>query len=210
MRSTIDFYTQIHKALRRWLFNFSINISTTDFTDHNQCRALDQELSQLFALLRAHAHHEEAFFHPVISKYLAATYSETLSHEHEAQEKSLIAIEKISKSICENNQAIIREQHTLLLYKTFNNFIADYLQHLNEEETIMPLLQERCTDAELLQPITALITSLTTDKIMESITYMLPALNPQERTNYMTHLLQNADEKTRALMQARATAALQK
>src|SRR3989338_9159380 len=121
----INFYTQIHKALRRWLFTVSMNIATLDCHNANSRQLLYGDLSQLIALLRIHAKHEEEFFHPLIAKKIKKHSSDQLDKEHQEQEQQLEEIERVSKKLLAEQDDHV--QTSLGLYQKFNLFIADYL-----------------------------------------------------------------------------------
>jgi len=174
----IDFYTQIHKALRRLLFNLSIKIGAADWTNPQICKEIYDELLQLIALLKVHAHHEEKYFHPLIAKKLKKEEME-LHHEHQSQDQLLEELIALTTNKKEKNN-----DQGLKVYRAFNRFIAYYLEHLEKEESIMPILIERSTIDELLSALNGLIQSFTPQELNDSLVYMLPALNPQERANF--------------------------
>lgn len=187
----IDFYTGIHKALRRQLFELSMHLGVLDINNIEHYAAFSQRLLQLVALLKEHAEHEAEHFHPLIAQKIPLEYRQ-LTTEHSQQDESLNELIADSNAILTLSVGEIRKQAGLALYKKLNLFIADYLAHLGVEETLMPILQACCSDDELLAALQSLLASFSETKIQASIVYMLPALNPVERLQMIAGLLMNA------------------
>lgn len=187
----IDFYTQIHKAIRRNLFNLSIKIASAD---HNNLKARQHNhevLMKVMDLLRAHAKHEEKFFHPLIERKLQMTLQ--IEDEHRHQEEELMTLEVLSDElVLENNINNLSEKYNHL-YNKINHYISEYLKHMAHEEQIMIQLQMVCSEKELIDALQSLFDSLSQEEVKDSINYMLSALNPIERFNMMNALLSQAD-----------------
>lgn len=176
----IDFYTQIHKALRRRLFLLAIELGKLDDSDIVQINHLNHELNDLFALLHLHAHHEATHFHPLIRRKLPHAVA-SLDAEHQEQETAMALIQNKMQLLISNNNPDKNKNIILEIYRLFNFFIAGYLAHLDEEEKIMPQLWACCTDAELMNALTGLLNSFSSTELSASLNYMLPALNTQEK-----------------------------
>lgn len=181
----IDYYTTIHKSLRRLLFNFSMKLACSDFSDTLTCQQLNQELHALFVLLQSHAEHEKMHFHPLIAKKLNAT---TLDTEHNQQDTIILELCHLSTAMTQTQNTTTRIEKSEFLYQQFNLFISDYLQHMAHEETLMPALLANHSEEELMVPLHHLFASLTQQEIQDSITYMLPAINPIERQHLLNSL----------------------
>lgn len=172
----VDFYTLIHKAIRRRLFLVSIQIGRTDFDEEESFSELRQEILSVIQLLKEHAHHEETYFHPLIVNALPEV---SLDSEHQHHEKSLQAIESRLTEISLSPQ---KTELWLMLYSDFNIFIANYMQHLATEELIMPVLWQHYSQEELLKALQTMLQSFSEQYLKESMDYMLPALNFHEKS----------------------------
>ncbi|CEG57329.1 hemerythrin domain-containing protein [Legionella fallonii] len=201
-----DFYTQIHKALRHCLFTFSIQIGSSDYTLPSVGQHNHNDLMRVLDLLKLHAVHEEKFLHPLIKKKLNQV--DELNHEHQMQESELVALEQASLEIICSSDKQERIYKGLLFYRKLNCFIANYLRHLEDEESLTPIIQQSFSDQELIHALETLLKSFTQEEILDSITYMLPALNVQEQLNMMQKILAKAEEQTRDRMLKQAKNAL--
>ncbi len=147
----VDYYSQIHKDIRCWMFNLAIQIGTTDFTDKDAIIPIAKEFEELLQFLINHAEHEDHYFHPFISQKLPKEV-EHLTHQHQEQEVQLASFKQLWKNLLSDVEENSEEKGHAL-YQQFNLFIANYLLHLAEEERIMQLLWNCSTPEELMQPL---------------------------------------------------------
>jgi hypothetical protein len=174
----VDFYGTIHKAVRRRLFLVSMQIGTTDFTDSRGVAELATALRSLIEFLRRHAGHENAHVNPLIERVAPQVDFAT---EHEEQEA---ALDNLEQEFAEIERSDEKLEKGAAFYYRFNAFISRYLEHLNEEESMMPVLWAHYTQAELGAVFLALVTSITPAEMQDSMPFLLPSLNPQERAAF--------------------------
>ena len=163
-----DLYTSIHKAQRDHLFQLSIQIGKADFTDPAQVSNVKDRMEHMITHIRQHALNEETFIHPLFT--VCKEQCEQLDSQHLQIERLLDELEEI----IENNLSD-------RLYAVFNRFIAMYLQHTDLEETIQKeALWTNYNDDELKATMHQYSQSLTWQKTLEGMAFMIPSLNVSE------------------------------
>ncbi len=192
---SIDFYSQIHKALRRCLYLLATETAATDFTAMHACHDICERISRLGDLLRSHAQHEEAYIHPLVSKKFPEA-AQKMDQAHITLECEFSGIIKHSKDLLITDQAETRNSIGLTLYKEMNCFIARYILHLEEEESLMPALQNNFTEDELSEVLNSLIKSISMQELINSLEYILPAINPEERLIMISNILKGASSES--------------
>lgn len=183
----VNYYQTIHKALRRLLYLFSIELGCEDMGVLENVQKLQTQFLQLKTLLEEHAHHEDKYLHPFISQKLPKESIE-IEKEHTEQHKHMQAIADMFTLVLTQSDLQQRQQLGYQLYVLFNRFVADYIAHLDQEEAvIMPLLWQCCdNDDELMKPLQTFLASKTKQNFIDSLDYILPAMNPQEREQMLS------------------------
>lgn len=171
----VEFYSHIHKAIRRRLYLAAILIGTTDFEDSAAFGAVQKELQSLFKLLRRHAEHENSYVHPLLHKFMPNLQ---LDEDHELQDRTLESMEALLASM---NQTIDKTETGETLYREFNTFVTHSLEHMAAEEQLMPRLREEYNNEVLAGAMQRMFATFTPDEIADTATYFPHALNPQER-----------------------------
>lgn len=176
-----NYYQSIHKTLRRLLFQFSIDLGAADLTCENQLQVLIDQYQTLKKYLDGHAEHENVYFHPFISQYIPET-TQHLDQAHEFLYKQVADIEVFLAKIFSAKDIDQRLNLGYALYLTVNQFIAGYLQHLQQEEgEVMPSLWQKCDDETLMEPLQKFINNMTQEDFLATKKDFLPAISPQER-----------------------------
>ncbi len=177
----IPIYDQVHKGIRKELFDFIILAGTTQFNDAQALENLQSKFNNLINLLRDHARHEDQFIHPLLKKNVPE-----MEHRLEADH---VQQDLLLNNLCTHFDEILkfadparRAQCGHQFYQAMNYFVGEYLLHLHEEEhKITQLLWQNYSDEEILNAIMKLISSFTIAETRLSYAVMLPALNPDER-----------------------------
>jgi hypothetical protein len=180
----IDFYTKVHKGLRAGLFRLSQQAASMDYNEPQAVGAFVAELRALLARLSTHARHEAEFIHPLLAEKLGQSFDA----DHASLEVEQARLAREAERLPGAPPAA-RAPAGLRVYRDLNSFIARYLAHLEEEESVMPRLWERCTDAELGGVMARFGASRSADEALADIGWMLPALSAVERTELLAGLL---------------------
>lgn len=176
-QTRIDFYTKVHKGLRAGLFALSQRAAAANYADAAESAALAAAARAMLERLRRHAEHEARFVHPVLAAKLGHT---SFDAEHAALEAEQRALESALAEVMEGSSEE-RWSCGLRFYRALNAFIARYLQHLEDEEAVMPQLWQCCSDAELAEVMARFAASRGLDEALSDLGWMLPALSVRER-----------------------------
>lgn len=170
----VDLYKLVHKAQRYHLFNLSIKIGKINFNDPLQYAMLKTELNGMIDHLKKHMEHEETFIHPYYQNF--EDKLELLNYQHEKLEPLLYKLE----------HSLSEEPETL--YPLFNQFIAAYLEHIDEEERLQKeILWENFSDEELAKVMIKFTQSLSKEQLAEGMEFTLPSLGVNEVIHTINH-----------------------
>jgi hypothetical protein len=177
-----DFYTLVHKGLRKRLFDAIVLAGTTDFADEQGKSRLADDVKELVQELRDHAKNEETFVHPILAEAVPALAA-SLDHEHEEHERALVDVERafaaaFAQARAEGN-ASLDPSH--LAYRALAVFASFYLGHLEREEANQPAIWACVEEARLVAAMNAFRASRTLEQNLAGWEMLVPALNPAEK-----------------------------
>ncbi len=172
-----DLFTFIHKSIRSIIYNAASKLQTADFTDEKEVKRLLTSLRHDMDLLHEHAVNEDNIIFPEIADE-EPQMIEVLNEEHkklEAKLNSILAlIEKIEHANSIEERMLIGNS----LNSLFNDFIADYLAHMNHEEsTVLEASLKYLTDEELIAIRTRIQSNVPPDRYKVWMNWMLKSLN---------------------------------
>lgn len=174
-----DFYTVIHKAIRRELSLVVIDAGTAQ--SPTQLRALATRLRGLGAVLEAHAEHEAQFLHGRLVTINAALV-DRLDGEHGALDTAFReALDAIEEAATTSGRV-----QRLAAYTAVSRFASSYFSHMQvEEREAMPAFCSRYGDDELAAVHVALVGSISPDTMGSFLALMLPAIDHDERVELL-------------------------
>jgi hypothetical protein len=177
-----DFYTLVHKGLRKRLFDAVVLAGTTDFADERSRSRLADDVKALAQTLREHAKHEETFLHPILGSAVPALAA-SLDREHEEHDRALVDVERAFEAAFaqEPVPGDASRDPSHLAYRALARFASFYLGHLEREEASQPAVWACVDDARLVAAMNAFRASRTLDQHLAGWEMLLPALNPAER-----------------------------
>ncbi len=145
-----NFYTMIHKVIRKALFDTCFMAGQTDFFDKNETMIFIEKFSGLVNLLKDHSLHEETYIHPLLAEKEMAEFA-TVEEEHKQLEEQLQRLEQMLRVAFENQDQSTCYELGNSFYLAMNEFTGHYLHHLFDEETkIMPALRDTYPLSSLL------------------------------------------------------------
>lgn len=199
-----DLFTTIHKALRYGLFDITTRAGATDWTDEGEVAALGEQWLPLLALLRAHTEHEDQHILRILDPYEPEA-TDLAGEQHEDLDDLLDHVALQFDAVL----AAPDPDHGLALYRDLARFVAAYLPHLHEEETvIMSRIWARCSDEELAATRAAFMADMDPATTATTLRYVLPALDKVERERLVTTLAATAPPPVIDLVLSIAAAAL--
>lgn len=164
----VDLYTVIHKAQRVHMFELSAKIGRLDFGDEQAVGEMNDELRHFVTHIREHGHHEDIFIHPLFREL--GNEAVVLDEEHDDLDKELDQLE-----------TILDQKNWQQLYPAFNRFIAIYLLHQDEEESLQAsVLWKHFDDGRLLGAFGAFKASRSPSQHAEDLKFILPGLSTLE------------------------------
>lgn len=180
----VNFYTVIHKAIRRNLYLVAIEIGNHDFSNTKQFPALQNKILDVLQLLSDHAKHEETFIRPLLEAKLP-DMALRLGDEHASHLEEINQLVNACHNITNNDEG-------LAFYRAYNQMAAESVLHMEQEEATMEVLQTVCTEEELFAVHMEIIKHFTPEKMLQCLDYMMPAMNLTERANMAKGMLMNA------------------
>jgi hypothetical protein len=187
----VDMYAGIHKALRALMADTLLAVGRMDSEDELAFGEATERVLQLLDFCRSHLRHENEFVHPAIEAR-AAGASALIAHEHEEHEQH---IDSLGRAVGALRSVAPRDRaaSALDLYRELALFIAHNFQHMHVEETAHnAVLWARYTDAELLAIHQALVASIPPQEMMFAIRWLVPFMNPAERTALLSDMQAHA------------------
>lgn len=192
-----DFYTIIHKHLRRSLFEISTQLGGLDRT--NVAERVEA-FRGIAGMLRGHARQEDANLAPMLGD-ASPDLEVALTSSHEELEEQLAAIEDQILRL-PSLEADQFEAAALDAYRCWNRFLSAYLMHLDEEEThLFPELGARNPPAS---GVAGLVTQRGEQGAM-FLALLLPILTEGERLEILRPLRAKPKMLERGLAAARET-----
>lgn len=181
MNTRDDFFTLIHKALRRELYSVAADAASTDWSDERSALAVVERWRRLDALLNEHSAHEDRHFF-VLAERKAPGATAALSEEHDRLDR---ALEAIGHTVA----AAEKGEGGHLVHREMAAFLGDYLPHMETEERyVMPLLWATCADSELAETRAGFMADMPPSVAAFSLRLMLPAVAPPERAAIIAHI----------------------
>ncbi|MEJ8823008.1 hemerythrin domain-containing protein [Variovorax humicola] len=177
----VDLYAGIHKGLRALMADTLLAVGRMDCDDALELAQTTQRVMQLLDFCRSHLHHENEFVHPAIEAR-APGASGVIAHEHEEHERDIRLLADMVSALLQCAPAG-RAQLAATLYGQLSLFVAHNYEHMHIEETAHnAVLWARYTDAELIGIHNALLASIPPEEMMFAVRWMVPWLNPAQRT----------------------------
>ncbi len=187
----LDAYTPIHKALRALMADTLLAVGRMDVDDELELAQTTQRVLELLEFCASHIRHENTFVHAALEARVPGG-SERIAHEHQEHAQHFIERAATVASLRACSPAL-RPQLALRLYRELGLFIAENFQHMNVEETVHnSLLWAHYSDAELAQVHDALVASIPPQEMMFVVRWMVPFMNPAERTGMLADMQANA------------------
>lgn len=187
----LDLYATIHKALRACMADALLALGRMDATDAAEVAATSTKLGQLLDLCASHLEHENAFIHVAIETR-APGASGTIAGEHVAHCEEIAAL-RDGVAQLQISDVGGRERVALALYRALALFVGHNFVHMQVEESAHnSALWNHYTDDELAAIHGALVASIPPQEMMQVMRWMVPYMNPAERTLVLADMQRHA------------------
>jgi iron-sulfur cluster repair protein YtfE (RIC family) len=187
----VDMYGGIHKALRAMMADTLLAVGRMDAEDALELAQVTERVLTLLDSCASHLKHENEFVHAAIEAR-APGASDRIAHEHDEHVRHIASLGGAVAAL-RGSAPEQRAARALELYRGLSLFIAENYQHMHVEETAHnAVLWARYTDAELLEIHERLVASIPPAEMMAVARWMVPFMNPAERTGFLGGVKQNA------------------
>jgi hypothetical protein len=179
-----DLYRDIHKGIRGLLFSVTSGAGQTDSNDWWARAELAQRVDGLVEFLVSHAQHEDDYMQPSIERHLPELAAR-IDVEHTTLEATMDTLRAIAFE-ARDAAAEVTRRRVHQLYLELATFTSAYLLHQDlEERVVMPALEKAVGFEALLGMHTAIVSSHTPDEMARGLSYMIPAMNIDDRTELL-------------------------
>jgi hypothetical protein len=187
-----DLFTFIHKAIRSMIYNAASKLQAADFTDEKEAAILLASLKHDLQLLHEHGENEDNIIFPEIVNQEPQMIEE-LNKEHKNLESKLFELQSIIEETLQTDSVEERMSLGNKLNSMFNDFIADYLAHMNHEETtVLEASFKYLTDEELIAIRKRIQSSIPPERYNVWMSWMLKSLNNTELIGLLNSMKSNA------------------
>ena len=184
----MNIYGFPHKGLRIALSALSRVAGNTDYANVQSLDNLKTLSAEIITLLDLHLHSEEDVVLPALEAKVPGSTNENIE-EHEQLEQDVKAFDEQLKTIAIDSPP----DSGAKFYESVSSFHSNYLAHMAMEERDMnPLIWDNFTDEELMGWHGQIMSTLSPEQIMMWFKYIVPALNPFERSMIMGGFKANA------------------
>jgi len=190
-RVAFDLYRDIHKGIRAELFDITSTAGRIDPADQLDRIALAGHVASLKLMLTLHAHHEDSVIDPVLDVHLP-DLAQQIEDDHVVLEARFGMIDELASATTEAGAA---DQRRLahLLYLELTGFTSAYLAHqLVEERVVMPALEQAVGVDAVVGLHMQIVGSIAPDVMARSLSFMLPAMNIDDRTEMLAGMRMSA------------------
>jgi Hemerythrin HHE cation binding domain len=178
MTTRHDFFTLIHKGQRKELFAATVLAGTTDWDDASAANDFVALWSKLSSMFDAHAAHEHNHFLPLLAQHAPETVVLVEAAHDDLEHRLVTLTDSIARAACQ-----LTPSHGLAVYREITAFVAHYLLHILDEETlVMPAIWQYCTDAEINAARLNFQADQSSAGVTRSRRAILPAITDAERT----------------------------
>jgi hypothetical protein len=180
----LDLYRDIHKGIRAELFAVTGTAGSLDPADVGARAAVADHIRATVEVLVSHAEHEDVAIHPTLEQVQPAL-AERVEADHVALEVRMLDLQALADEAVAAPEADGRRA-THQLYLELASFTAAYLAHQDEEEqVVMPALFEAVGFEAVLAMHQAIVSSIPPDQMAQSLAFMLPAMQVDDRTELL-------------------------
>lgn len=178
MSTRHDFFTLIHKGQRKELFAATVLAGTTNWEDACASNDFVALWSKVSSMLEAHAAHEHNHVFPLLAQHAPATVAQVEAAHDDLEHRLVTLTGTIERAAGQRTPGL-----GLAVYRELTAFVAQYLLHIVDEETlVMPAIWRWCSDAEINIARLNLQASQSAAGITRSRRAILPAITDAERT----------------------------
>ena len=189
----VNIFNQIHKGLRALLYESSLLLQQTDFSDEQEMKDAINRVTMVADLFDDHAHHEDTYVFPAIQQY-EPSIVDAFEQEH-AMDAKLTRALKDSLQALQMASPLVRQEMANELSRTFIQFMIFNLEHMAKEENILnKILWRYYSDEEILAIQKNILASLSPWSAAAGSRWMMRGLNNPEIVRWLRSVEESAPE----------------
>ncbi len=199
----INLYREVHKGLRLALAELVAAAGSLDAGDEEAVAALRSLFADIDMMLTTHHSHEEiGRLGELIAEHVSAETQRSIQDAHDWSDAALADLRSRMARVQTAGDADA-------LYDAVVEYVAGYLNHMNDEEqVVMPALGAGAGAAELEPIVMQIRMSVPPPDMCVFLRYMLPAMNPAERAGTLGGMKLGAPPEIFAMFWAAAEESL--
>ncbi len=168
-----NLFYMIHKGLRAMMYDTSLSLQHTDFAHATDVPHSLVRLDHLVEVFDAHAGHEDNYVFTMLEACNPALQAE-MENEHVTDIALSHELRKLTADYKATSDAGEKGELGYRICKTFNEYIAFNLVHMNKEETaVNESLWSHYTDAEIIGSNMKMVAALSPDEVKRNAIWML-------------------------------------
>ena len=180
-----NIFFPVHKGLRAMLFETSLQLQQTSFTDAEEAGAAIETIKMVIAVFENHAQKEDGFVLPAIAAYepsVVAAFEQEHIENHQLGEN----LERWLTAFAYAVDPGVKQSFGEELTKAFVQFSVFNLRHMaKEEDVINQILWRYYTDAELHGITQKIISSIPPDEMALFCKWMVRGMNNNEISGWL-------------------------
>jgi hypothetical protein len=186
-----DIYLPIHKGLRAFMCQLLPEVGRIDTDDEAAVAETLEALRVLLALCQAHAHKEDTMVHPALEARAPGTTAQA-EDEHRTHQVSLDIL-AAQADLVARAHGCARATAALRLYRLLALLVGESFLHMHAEEIEHnAVLWATHSDAELRELEARIVATLSPEESALALRWILPALTPAERLDFLLPIRDNA------------------
>ena len=175
-----NIFNNIHKALRAMLYDTSLTLQKTDFTNENEANIALQKLELAVGIFEDHAMHEDSHIIPILETE-APGLALSFENEHVEDHRLGSALVESMKNYREQADPESKRRTGYQILLAFQEFVAFNLYHMNREERMInPVLWQFLSDEQIFHININIVRSIPPEKSLVPTSWMLRALSEDE------------------------------
>ena len=189
-----NIFFPVHKGLRAMLYETSLRLQQTTFTDAEEAQEAVQKVRTVVTIFEKHAHTEDSYVLPAIAAYEPSVVA---AFEQEHTEDNLLG-ESLQRWLTAFEYAIdplVKQSFGEELTKAFVQFSVFNLRHMaKEEEVINKILWRYYTDGELQNITHQIVSNLSPYEMAASSKWMIRGMSNSEICSWLKEVKNKASE----------------
>ncbi|MBV9986962.1 MAG: hemerythrin domain-containing protein [Chitinophagaceae bacterium] len=189
-------FHQIHQGLRALLYEASIAVQHTNFTNAYRVGITLGLVEEMIELFESHAHTEDNLVFPMVAAFapdVVDAFEAQHLRDHELSRELTECIALCRTAPSDTGKRLAGQQ----LQRALGEFTAFNLSHMNQEESMaLELMRQHYTDEELYAKEAEIVASLSQEHKERSARWMLKGLAEHEIVAWYRRLKTNAPSFT--------------